>query len=135
MFENMKPAQLNHMMKETRKDKKDTSRIIKRIAKNMRFNCRVHFYKYNGLEIYVTICNLKQPIIELTTDYYPHTFSSDPKDIGHYKDILSWANLQGCWSSNQKMYNFVTKNLINYDKATAGKFEKVKQKSLFDTEN
>lgn len=135
MFENMKPAQLNYAMKETRKDKKDTSRIVKRIAKNMRFNCRVHFYKHNGLEMYVTVWNLKQPIIELTTDYYPHTFSSDTEDIGHYKEVLSWANLQGCWNSDQKMYNFVTKNLINYDKATAGEFEKIKQKPLFDTKN
>lgn len=115
LFENAKPAQLNHMLKFTRKDQKDFKRKIKTFVKKLRNNERYHNYKYNNLEIYVTIYSGKQPTIQLTTDYFPHTFSSDRKDIGLYNKELTWANLQGCWGNDQKMYKFVTTHLINYE--------------------
>lgn len=119
MFENMQPAQLNHIRKSidqpSPKDKKDLNRYFKNFGYNLR-NERQHIYSYDGLEIYVTVYPGKHPTFDLTTDYFPHTFSSDPKDIRHDK-WLTWANLQGCWNDNQKMYNFVTQNLINYRKA------------------
>lgn len=114
MFENAKPAQINHMLKFTRKDQKDFKRTIKAFTKKLRNNERYHEYKYNNLEIYITIYPGKQPTIQLTTDYFPHTFSSDRKDIGLYNKDLTWTNLQGCWGNDQKMYEFVTTYLINY---------------------
>lgn len=127
MFENVKPAQINRMLKFTRKDKKDFSRAARSFIKNLRFNQKDYTYTYNGLEIYVTVYRKKHSTIELTTDYFQHTFSSDPKDIGCYTEILNWANLQGCWNSDQKMYDFVTNNLINYDQETAEEFKRFKQ--------
>ena len=126
MFENVKPAQINRMLKFTRKDKKDFSRAARSFIKNLRFNQKDYTYTYNGLEIYVTVYRKKHSTIELTTDYFQHTFSSDPKDIGCYTEILNWANLQGCWNSDQKMYDFVTNNLINYDQETAEEFKRFK---------
>ena len=127
MFENAKPAQINHALKFTRKGKKDFTRAARSFTKTLRFNQKDYTYKYNGLEIYVTVYRKKHPTIDLTTDYFSHTFSSDPKDIGCYTEILNWANLQGCWNSNQKMYDFVTNNLINYDQETATEFKRFKQ--------
>ena len=118
MFENMQPAQLNHIRKSidqpSHKDKKNLNRYFKNFSYNLR-NERQHIYSYNGLEIYVTVYPGKHPTFDLTTDYFPHTFSSDSKDI-RYDKLLTWANLQGCWNDNQMMYNFVTQNLINYRK-------------------
>lgn len=127
MFEDAKPAQINHVMKFTRKDKKDFSRAARSFIKTLHFNQKEYTYKYNGLEIYVTVYRGKHPTFDLTTDYFSHTFSSDPKDIGCYTKILNWANLQGCWDSNQKMYNFVTNNLINYNQETAKEFKRFKR--------
>ena len=127
MFENAKPAQINRAMKFSHKDKKDLVRATRSFIKNLRFNQKGHTYEYNGLKIFVTVYRKKHPTIELTTDYFGHTFSSDPKDIGCYTEILNWANLQGCWTSSQKMYNFVTNNLINYDQETATEFKRFKQ--------
>ena len=127
MFENAKPAQINHAIKFSRKDKKDFARATRSFIKNLRFNQKDYTYTYNGLEVYVTVYRKKHPTIELTTDYFQHTFSSDPSDIGCYTETLNWANLQGCWNSNQKMYNFVTNNLINYDQETATEFKRFKQ--------
>lgn len=110
----MKPAQLNHLMKVTRKDEKDFKRSIKTLAKKLRDNERYHEYKHNNLEIYVTIYPGNHHTIQLTTNYFPHTFSSNPKDIGLYNKNLTWDNLQGCWGNDQKMYEFVTTHLINY---------------------
>ena len=114
MFENTKPAQLNHAMRFTRKAQKDFQRSFRAFNKNLRDNTRYHEYEYNDLEIHVTIYPGKQPTIQLTTNYFPHTFSSDPADVGLYNQALTWANLQGCWNSNEKMYDFVTTQLINY---------------------
>lgn len=118
MFENMQKAQLNHITKSiehpSHKDKKNFNRYFKNFGYKLRKE-RQHTYLYNGLEIYVTVYPGKHPSFDLTTDYFPHTFSSDPKDI-RYDKRLTWANLQGCWNDNQKMYNFVTQNLINYRK-------------------
>lgn len=127
MFENAKPAQINQAMRFSRKDKKDFARAARSFTKTLRFNQKDYTYKYNGLEIYVTVYRGKHPTFDLTTDYFNHTFSSDPKDIGCYTEILNWANLQGCWDSNQKMYDFVTNNLINYDQKTAEEFKRFKQ--------
>lgn len=127
MFENTKPAQINHALKFTRKDKKDFARVARSFTKTLRFNQKDYTYKYNGLEIYVTVYRGKHPTFDLTTDYFNHTFSSNPKDIGCYTDILSWTNLQGCWNNDQKMYSFVTNNLINYDQKTAEEFKRFKQ--------
>ena len=127
MFENAKPAQINRMLKFTRKDKKDFSRAARSFIKNLRFNQKDYTYKYNGLEIYVTVYRGKHPTFNLTTDYFGHAFSSNPKDIGCYTEILNWANLQGCWDSDRKMYSFVTNNLINYDQETATEFKRFKQ--------
>lgn len=114
MFENAKPAQLKPLIRFTRKDRKDFQRSFKAFYKNLRDNVRYHEYQYNDLEIHVTIYPGKQPTIQLTTDYFPHTFSSDPTDVGLYSQALTWANLQGCWNSDEKMYDFVTTQLINY---------------------
>lgn len=111
MFENTK---LKPAMRFTRKAQKDFQRSFRAFNKNLRDNVRYHEYQYNGLEIHVTIYPGKQPTIQLTTDYFPHTFSSDQADIGLYNQVLTWANLQGCWNSDQKMYDFVTTQLINY---------------------
>lgn len=127
MFENAKPAQINQAMRFSRKDKKDFARAARSFTKTLRFSQKDYTYKYNGLEIYVTVYREKHPTFDLTTDYFNHTFSSDPKDIGCYTEILNWANLQGCWDSNQKMYDFVTNNLINYDQKTAEEFKRFKQ--------
>lgn len=127
MFENAKPAQINRMLKFTRKDKKDFSRAARSFIKNLRFNQKDYTYKYNGLEIYVTVYRGKHPTFNLTTDYFGHTFSSNPKDVGRYTKILNWADLQGCWDSDRKMYSFVTNNLINYDQKTAEEFKRFKQ--------
>ena len=94
MLENMQKAQINHMMKFTRKDKKDFKRILRNQINQQRFNQRDYTYKYNNLEIYVTVYPGKHPTIELTTDYFPHTFSSDPDDIRYNmnrgKSIQFW---------------------------------------------
>lgn len=127
MFNNAKKAQIKHMLKFTKKDKKDLTRMTKSFAKHAKFNQRQHIYHNNGLEIYITVYPGKHPTIDLTTDYFPHTFSSDPKDIGCYDDRLNWANLQGCWNSDYKMYQFVTNNLINYPDKIGPEFEKFKQ--------
>lgn len=127
MFENAKPAQINQAMRFSRKDKKDFARAARSFTKTLRFNQKDYTYKYNGLEIYVTVYRGKHPTFDLTTDYFNHTFSSDPKDIGCYTKILNWANLQGCWYSNQKMYDFVTNNLVKYDQKTAEEFKRFKQ--------
>lgn len=59
MFENAKPAQINRMLKFTRKDKKDFSRATKSFIKNLRFNQKDYTYTYNGLEVYVTVYRKK----------------------------------------------------------------------------
>ena len=99
LFENMQKAQINHMMRFTRKDKKDFKRMLRQI-KQQRFNQRDYTYGYNNLEIYVTVYPGKHPTIELTTDYFPHTFSSDPDDI-RYNQNLNWKRLQGHWDNDK----------------------------------
>lgn len=122
----MNEAQINHILKFTRKDKKGLNRMLSNFAKRQKFNQREHTYKYNGLEIYVTVYPGKHPTIELTTDYFPHTFCSDPNDI-RYNKALNWKNIQGCWDNNQKMYNFVVNNLVNYDDKIGPQFAKFKK--------
>lgn len=124
MFEHMQKAQINHMMKFTRKDKKDFNRMLRKI-KQQRFNQRDYTYEYNNLEIYVTVYPGKHPTIELTTDYFPHTFSSDPDDI-RYNKKLNWKNLQGRWSNDKKMYDYVVSNLVNYNDKIGQQFGKFK---------
>lgn len=125
MFENATQVSINPR-KFTKKDKKNINRGLHNFAKKTRFNQRHHNYEYNGLEIYITVYH--DNTIELTTDYFQHTFSSDPKDIGCYNKHLNWSNLQGCWNSSQKMYQFVTNNLINYDEKTAIDFIEFKKR-------
>lgn len=127
MFEHMKKAQINHMMKFTRKDKKDFKRMLRQI-KQQRFNQRDYTYKYNSLEIYVTVYPSKHPTIELTTDYFPHTFSSDPDDI-RYNQKLNWKNLQGSWGNDKKMYDYVVGNLVNYDDKIGQQFAEFKKQN------
>lgn len=127
MFEHAKKTQIKHMLEFTRKDKKDLTRMLKSFAKHTKFNQRQHTYYYNGLEIYITVYPGKHPTMDLTTDYFPHTFSSDPKDIGCYDERLNWANLQGCWNSDYKMYQFVTNNIINYPEEIGPQFEEFKK--------
>lgn len=114
MFENMHKAQINHMVKFTRKDKKDLTRMLRNHVKQAKFNQREHTYKHNGLEIDVTVYPGKHPTIELTTDYFPHTFSSDPNDV-RYAGTLNWKDIQGCWNSDKKMYDYVVDKFVNYD--------------------
>lgn len=125
MFEHMQKAQINHMMKFTRKDKKDFKRMLRQI-KQQRFNQRDYTYEYNNLEIYVTVYPGKHPTIELTTDYFPHTFSSDPDDI-RYNKKLNWKSLQGRWDNNKKMYDYVIGNLVNYDDKIGQQFDEFKK--------
>lgn len=125
MFEHMKKAQINHMMKFTNKDKKDFERMLRNI-KQQRFNQRDYTYKYNNLEIYVTVYPGKHPTIELTTDYFPHTFSSDPDDI-RYNQNLNWKSLQGSWGNDKKMYDYVVSNLVNYDDKIGQQFGEFKK--------
>lgn len=125
MFEHMKKAQINHMMKFTRKDKKDFKRMLRQI-KQQRFNQRDYTYEYNNLEIYVTVYPGKHPTIELTTDYFPHTFSSDPDDI-RYNKKLNWKRLQGRWDNDKKMYDYVIGNLVNYDDEIGQQFGEFKK--------
>ena len=127
MFENAKKAQINYDMKITHKDKKNLNRSLKNFNKSQRFNQRNHTYKYNGLEIYVTVYPGKHPTFDLITDYFPHTFSSDPKDIGRYNKDLNWASIQGCWDNDKKMYQFVTNNFVNYPDNIGPQFEQFKK--------
>lgn len=127
MFEHMKKAQINHIMKFTRKDKKDFKRMLHQI-KQQRFNQRDYTYKYNSLEIYVTVYPGKHPTIELTTDYFPHTFSSDPDDI-RYNKKLNWKSLQGRWDNDKKMYDYVIGNLVNYDDKIGQQFGEFKKQN------
>lgn len=129
MFEHMKKAQINHMMRFTRKDKKDFKRMLRQI-KQQRFNQRDYTYKYNNLEIYVTVYPGKHPTIELTTDYFPHTFSSDPDDI-RYNKKLNWKNLQGSWDNDKKMYDYVVGNLVNYDNKIGKQFGEFKKQKPY----
>ena len=128
MFEHMQKAQINHMMKFTRKDKKDFKRMLRQI-KQQRFNQRDYTYGYNNLEIYVTVYPGKHPTIELTTDYFTHTFSSDPDDI-RYNQNLNWKSLQGHWSNNKKMYDYVVSNLVNYNDTVGQQFGEFKKQKL-----
>lgn len=125
MFEHMQKAQINHMIKFTRKDKKDFNRMLRQI-KQQRFNQRDYTYNYNNLEIYVTVYPGKHPTIELTTDYFPHTFSSDPDDI-RYNKKLNWKRLQGRWHNDKKMYDYVIGNLVNYDDKIGQQFGEFKK--------
>lgn len=125
MFEHMKKAQINHMMRFTRKDKKDFRRTLRQI-KQQRFNQRDYTYEYNNLEIYMTVYPGKHPTIELTTDYFPHTFSSDPDDI-RYNKKLNWKSLQGRWDNDKKMYDYVIGNLVNYDDKIGQQFGEFKK--------
>lgn len=127
MFENMQKAQINHMMKFTRKDKKDFKRMLRQINQQ-RFNQRDYTYEYNNLEIYVTVYPGKHPTIELTTDYFPHTFSSDPDDI-RYNQKFNWKNLQGRWDNDKKMYDYVVDNLVNYDDKIGQQFGEFKKRN------
>lgn len=129
MFEHMKKAQINHIMKFTRKDKKDFKRMIRNQIKQQRFNQHDYTYEYNNLEIYVTVYPGKHPTIELTTDYFPHTFSSDPDDI-RYNQKLNWKNLQGSWDNDKKMYDYVVSNLVNYDDKIGQQFAEFKKQKL-----
>lgn len=135
MFENLNNAQKIQLENSLRKppsrhEKKDMKLFFKKFAKGMN-NERHHDYEYNGLEIYVTVYTHKhkQPTIDLTTDYFPHTFSSDPADIGRYCTDLTWANIQGCWSDDRKMYEFVTEHFVNYDDKIGPEFKKFKQEN------
>ena len=128
MFENMKKAQINHIMKFTRKDKKDFKRMLRNQIKQQRFNQHDYTYEYNNLEIYVTVYPGKHPTIELTTDYFPHTFSSDPDDI-RYNKKLNWKNLQGRWDNDKKMYDYVVGNLVNYDDTIGQQFGEFKKQN------
>ena len=128
MFEHMQKAQINHIMKFTRKDKKEFKRMLRKI-KQQRFNQRDYTYEHNNLEIYVTVYPGKYPTIELTTDYFPHTFSSDPDDI-RYNQKLNWKNLQGRWNNDKKMYDYVVGNLVNYDDKIGQQFGEFKKQKL-----
>lgn len=130
MFENMQKAQINHMMKFTRKDFKDFKRMLRKQINQQRFNQRDYTYEYNNLEIYVTVYPGKYPTIELTTDYFPHTFSSDPNDIRYNKN-LNWKNLQGRWGNDKKMYDYVVGNFVNYDDKIGQQFTKFKKQKPY----
>lgn len=126
MFDHMQKAQINHVIKFTRKDKKDFKRILRNQINQQRFNQRDYTYEYNNLEIYVTVYPGTHPTIELTTDYFPHTFSSDSNDIRYDKN-LNWKNLQGRWGNDKKMYDYVVGNFVNYDDKTGQQFAEFKK--------
>ena len=130
MFEHMQKAQINHVMKFTRKDKKDFKRMLRNQINQQRFNQRDYTYNYNNLEIYVTVYPGKHPTIELTTDYFPHTFSSDPDDI-RYNQNLNWKRLQGHWDNDKKMYDYVVGNLVNYDDKIGQQFGEFKKQKPY----